>query len=545
MMGLRCTIRTARSAFSALMLTAGVIACLGAGAACAQDAETIVKALQPKANPSPPAARKPLVRSFIQPNRGIAIEGPEPQEGPAPSIDLVVNFEYDQSALTMSDAQITVDTLGRALNDARLAKSRFMIIGHTDARGGDAYNLPLSQRRAEAVRSRLVQFHKVDPSRLVAEGHGQSELKEPSRPEDAINRRVQIKTITSDPRETPAEPVKPHIVMNEQPAPRFTSPPAQPPQTVIDQPPATNFQPLPQRPRSRFYELPVRPDPVSTPSSLLPMQRIAAFSGSSANAAPVLVAALMQRVGADAAPTDAEIGRMASAALDNSEELVAILKTTPASLREDRVQALLIAEVVHKLDGPPRIDLQASTKEALEASLQDLFSEAARDVYTQTRVIIEAQKLTRNSNALLDAVNDLVAKGLALPGLETIATDRGKVLIAAIEQNLQEMAETEMSKPLDEIFERRNTLVQCVVLRLSAIAEANARREPGQRAPSSKVRLTESTQIGTISDAVFMTNIRANCLPMLSSTDRSMPVQAGPGDLDRTLRAPINFAPKP
>jgi outer membrane protein OmpA-like peptidoglycan-associated protein len=176
----------------AAVVGVGVALGLAAPSLLAQsiDAETIVRALTP-----PP--KGPLTRSFGQkPSRGISIEGGDVRDDPAPSIDLYVHFEFDQSALTMSDAQLAVDTLGRALKDPRLASMRFEIIGHTDARGTDEYNLGLSRRRAEAVRSRLVQFHGIDPARLFAEGRGRRELKDPSRPEDGINRRVQIRTVT-------------------------------------------------------------------------------------------------------------------------------------------------------------------------------------------------------------------------------------------------------------------------------------------------------------------------------------------------------------
>jgi outer membrane protein OmpA-like peptidoglycan-associated protein len=158
--------------------------------AFAVDAETIVKALQPK-------PKAPLTRSFQnQPTRGIAIEGGTETAEAAPSIDLYIPFEYDQANLTMSDAILTLGALAKALQDPRLASMKFSIIGHTDARGGDDYNLQLSRRRADAVKScYLNQFHKVELARLTAEGRGKRELKDPTRPEDGINRRVQIKSI--------------------------------------------------------------------------------------------------------------------------------------------------------------------------------------------------------------------------------------------------------------------------------------------------------------------------------------------------------------
>lgn len=161
----------------------------GCRSAHAEDVEAMVRALQPKAKP-------PVTRSFNSVSRGLTIEGgAELQEEATPSIDLYVPFEYDQSNLTMSDARLTLDALGKALNDPRLKSMRFEIIGHTDARGGDDYNLVLSRKRADAVRAYLIQFPQIDGGRLVAEGRGRRELKDPSRPEDGINRRVQIRTI--------------------------------------------------------------------------------------------------------------------------------------------------------------------------------------------------------------------------------------------------------------------------------------------------------------------------------------------------------------
>jgi outer membrane protein OmpA-like peptidoglycan-associated protein len=173
------------------VLAASLGLALLAPAALAQsvDAETIVRALTPKAKP-------PATRSFkAGGKRGIDIQGGEGPEEPAPSIDLYVHFEFDQSALTMSDARIAVDALGKALKDTRLASMSFEIIGHTDARGTDEYNLKLSRDRADAVRSRLIQFHGVDASRLKAEGRGKRELKDPAHPEHELNRRVQIRTV--------------------------------------------------------------------------------------------------------------------------------------------------------------------------------------------------------------------------------------------------------------------------------------------------------------------------------------------------------------
>lgn len=69
--------------------------------------------------------------------------------------------------------------------------------GHTDKRGGDAINVPLSQKRAEAVRAYLV-GKGVDPGQLTARGFGSSRPVDPSATADdePRNRRTEF-TITA------------------------------------------------------------------------------------------------------------------------------------------------------------------------------------------------------------------------------------------------------------------------------------------------------------------------------------------------------------
>ena len=50
---------------------------------------------------------------------------------------------------------------------------RVEIQGHTDSVGSDAYNLKLSDARANAVRDYLIKNHSIDASRLLARGYGE------------------------------------------------------------------------------------------------------------------------------------------------------------------------------------------------------------------------------------------------------------------------------------------------------------------------------------------------------------------------------------
>lgn len=108
-----------------------------------------------------------------------------------PNVDIEVLFGYDSSEVTPTAGEGLMN-LGRALTDPRLGEQRFVIAGHTDARGTRSYNEALSDRRAKAVRQFLIEHFKIAPDRLVARGFGETQLKNPRNPRGAENRRVQI-----------------------------------------------------------------------------------------------------------------------------------------------------------------------------------------------------------------------------------------------------------------------------------------------------------------------------------------------------------------
>jgi OOP family OmpA-OmpF porin len=51
---------------------------------------------------------------------------------------------------------------------------KIVIEGHTDNVGGEKYNLNLSQKRAEAIKSVMVTKFNIEPSRLMTKGFGYS-----------------------------------------------------------------------------------------------------------------------------------------------------------------------------------------------------------------------------------------------------------------------------------------------------------------------------------------------------------------------------------
>jgi outer membrane protein OmpA-like peptidoglycan-associated protein len=108
-----------------------------------------------------------------------------------PAIDLNINFEFDSARLT-SEGHVLVGNLGRALKDQRLAGQRFRIEGHTDGKGQDIYNQPLSERRADTVRRELISLYGVDAARIDAVGFGKNQLRDTVNPESSVNRRVRV-----------------------------------------------------------------------------------------------------------------------------------------------------------------------------------------------------------------------------------------------------------------------------------------------------------------------------------------------------------------
>ena len=109
------------------------------------------------------------------------------------SVDLVVQFDLDSAKLKESNRPL-LDSLVEAMKNERLMHVKFKLEGHTDAQGSEAYNLQLSQSRAESVLAYL-SAKGVDQLKLSTEGKGFSDLLFPDKPFAAENRRVRITTL--------------------------------------------------------------------------------------------------------------------------------------------------------------------------------------------------------------------------------------------------------------------------------------------------------------------------------------------------------------
>jgi OOP family OmpA-OmpF porin len=141
-------------------------------------------------------ALAPKTRGLTLSNQGTEGTQGTQETSAAPQKDMRIQFEFGSAKLT-DGAKAVLNELGAALQSDQLAAYQFSLVGHTDAVGSDAANLKLSQARAASVKDYLIgQFH-IDPARLEASGVGESDLADPSDPNNGVNRRVVITNIGS------------------------------------------------------------------------------------------------------------------------------------------------------------------------------------------------------------------------------------------------------------------------------------------------------------------------------------------------------------
>jgi outer membrane protein OmpA-like peptidoglycan-associated protein len=191
-------------------ITLGAALSMTAGLALAGDnnvsATQIINALQPKpltrglsVGPQADPAVKAKEVGFLQTlrnrnTRSLSLgEREEIAEiaSTKPKIDLDIQFDYNSADIRASSMP-AVQELGKALSNASLKGSTFVVAGHTDAIGGEAYNQDLSERRADTIKRYLADKYGINGTDLVTVGYGKSKPKDPNAPMDPVNRRVQV-----------------------------------------------------------------------------------------------------------------------------------------------------------------------------------------------------------------------------------------------------------------------------------------------------------------------------------------------------------------
>ena len=102
-----------------------------------------------------------------------------------------VFFELDADVIAKESFSLLDEVVETLLNHPEITLVE--IQGHTDDQGDDEYNLDLSMRRAQSVRTYLVQTG-VSDERLMAQGYGEAQALQPGTSEEAraANRRVEF-----------------------------------------------------------------------------------------------------------------------------------------------------------------------------------------------------------------------------------------------------------------------------------------------------------------------------------------------------------------
>jgi hypothetical protein len=117
-----------------------------------------------------------------------------PDAGPLQLPLAYINFKYNTAEISGADPIPVLDEVARLMKQN--PNLQVKVLGHTDNRGADAYNMNLSLRRAEAVRDWLVK-RGIDASRFQVEGKGEAEPIDANDTElgMARNRRIEFKVV--------------------------------------------------------------------------------------------------------------------------------------------------------------------------------------------------------------------------------------------------------------------------------------------------------------------------------------------------------------
>lgn len=104
-----------------------------------------------------------------------------------------ITFAYNDASVR-PQFRTTLDQIAQSLQ--AYPSSAIDVLGHTDSTGSDAYNLDLSQRRAQSVANAL-QSYGVNPVRIATQGYGENQPIADNSTESgrAANRRVEIRIV--------------------------------------------------------------------------------------------------------------------------------------------------------------------------------------------------------------------------------------------------------------------------------------------------------------------------------------------------------------
>jgi OmpA-OmpF porin, OOP family len=137
--------------------------------------------------------RKIAAEGMRDPRRASRVNRPPVFEHLNNLAQLTIAMQFDfNSARVNPSSYRAIGLIADALYHPHLQGYCFLVIGHTDAVGSREYNFNLSQQRADAVRSALINPFGIDERRIAAVGLGEEQLMDAAHPESSENRRVQL-----------------------------------------------------------------------------------------------------------------------------------------------------------------------------------------------------------------------------------------------------------------------------------------------------------------------------------------------------------------
>lgn len=132
----------------------------------------IIPPLVPEKPVTPAAAVSPVIPAVTTPIIPAVAAPVIAVKKPAKGERFIINYDFDKSDIR-PDASLILDSLAELMH--KYPKMSISLSSHTDSRGKAAYNLALSQRRAKAALTYLIQKG-ISSQRIQARGHGKNYL---------------------------------------------------------------------------------------------------------------------------------------------------------------------------------------------------------------------------------------------------------------------------------------------------------------------------------------------------------------------------------
>jgi OOP family OmpA-OmpF porin len=163
------------------------------------DAHGCSEGAQSMKTPTPPPAERPVEpppAQVVPPTPPVSEVERKLIEGGRIRLENVY-FETG-SAKLLPESETSLNEVGGVLEKFR--DLQIEVEGHTDTRGRAAYNMKLSQERAESVRRYLLDHFQLAPANLQAVGYGETrpETKERNEEELLRNRRVVLRVLNPE-----------------------------------------------------------------------------------------------------------------------------------------------------------------------------------------------------------------------------------------------------------------------------------------------------------------------------------------------------------